>query len=308
MSQSFADAFDQGVRLAAFEFLDEQTLRHGEVLSWELLKNGFSHQGTKIQLIGASGIWKPAILDLPISITTAPPKSGRPAPYEDEVRDDGLLIYRYQGDDPNNHFNIGLRRLFELARPLVYFYGVDKGRYRPFWPSLIVEDHPESLHVAVALYEGAAAGTDLGAGLADSDPDRSYARRLTLQRLHQAAFRERVLRAYRQTCAVCRLHHAELLDAAHILPDSDPRGMPVVPNGLALCKIHHAAFDRHIMGIRPDYVIEIRKDVLYEDDGPMLRHGLQGVHGAQILLPSRRPDQPNPDFLEERYEQFRRAG
>jgi hypothetical protein len=36
----------------------------------------------------------------------------------------------------------------------------------------------------------------------------------------------------------------ELLDAAHILPDGHPKGEPVVPNGLALCKLHHAAFDR----------------------------------------------------------------
>lgn len=307
MDQPFVDTFDHEVRLAAFQFLDEQTLRHGEVLPWDLLKRGFSHHGTEIQLIGASGIWKPAALELPISITTAPPKANRPAPYEDVVRDDGLLVYRYQGTDPRNHFNVGLRRLFELQRPLIYLYGVDKGRYQPFWPSIIVEDHPGDLHVAVALYEGAAAGTELGTGPA-GEAGRSYARRLTLRRLHQAAFRERVLRAYRQTCAVCRLHHVELLDAAHILPDSDPRGVPVVPNGLALCKIHHAAFDRHIMGVRPDYVIEIRSDVLGEEDGPMLRHGLQGVHNAKILLPRRQPDHPNPDFLEERYEQFRRAG
>jgi hypothetical protein len=59
-----------------------------------------------------------------------------------------------------------------------------------------------------------------------------------------------VLRAYRDCCAVCRLRHEELLDAAHILPDGHPRGEPVVRNGLALCKLHHAAFDRHILGIR----------------------------------------------------------
>src|SRR3989304_615457 len=40
---------------------------------------------------------------------------------------------------------------------------------------------------------------------------------------------------FRQECAICRLRHEELLDAAHILPDGHPRGEPVVPNGLALC-------------------------------------------------------------------------
>src|SRR5512144_2289313 len=108
---------------------------------------------------------------------------------------------------------------------------------------------------------------------------------------------------------MCRLRHAELLDAAHILPDGHPRGLPVVPNGLSLCKIHHAAFDRNILGVRPDYVIEIRSDVLAEVDGPMLRHGLQDLHRANLAVPPRRTqDQPDPARLEERYERFRAAG
>ncbi len=299
---------DWRVRQAAFRFLEGLTLHHGEVLDWQTLTKGFHLGGTVVPLLGAAGIWKPAMLDLPISITTSPPKPGKPPPYADEVRDDGLLLYRYRGTDPQHPDNVRLRRCAAEQRPLIYFHGVQKGRYRPFWPAVIIEDDPAKLHVAVALYEGAAAGVDLAtSGLADREPDRAYARRLTLQRLHQPAFRERVLRAYQETCTVCRLRHSELLDAAHIIPDTDPRGLPEVSNGLALCKIHHAAFDRHILGIRPDHVIEIRADVLEEVDGPMLRHGLQERHGQRILLPRRHTDRPNPDHLEERYEQFRAA-
>ena len=61
---------------------------------------------------------------------------------------------------------------------------------------------------------------------------------------------------------MCRLRHEELLDAAHILPDMHPLGQPIVPNWLALRKLHHAAFDVNIVGARPDLVIEIRQDVL----------------------------------------------
>ena len=50
---------------------------------------------------------------------------------------------------------------------------------------------------------------------------------------------------------------------------------PEVRNGLALCKIHHAAYDHNIIGINADYNIEVREDVLAEIDGPMLKHGLQ---------------------------------
>ena len=137
---------------------------------------------------------------------------------------------------------------------------------------------------------------------------RQYVTTVTLRRLHQQKFRSRVLRAYRNRCAVCRLGHAELLDAAHILPDGDPRGAPIVPTGLALCKIHHAAFDRHILGIRPDLRVEIRSDILREIDGPMLRYGLQAMDGAAIVLPPDASLRPRAEFVEVRYEQFRKAG
>ncbi|HEV8609903.1 MAG TPA: HNH endonuclease [Thermoanaerobaculia bacterium] len=121
------------------------------------------------------------------------------------------------------------------------------------------------------------------------------------------AFRQRVLRAYRERCAVCRLTHRELLDAAHILPDEHPKGEPIVSNGLALCKLHHAAFDSYILGVRPDLTVEIRLDVLHEGDGPMLRHGLQGFQGSRIIVPSSMMQRPKSDFLAERYDLFKKA-
>jgi putative restriction endonuclease len=48
-----------------------------------------------------------------------------------------------------------------------------------------------------------------------------------------------------------------------------------VPNGLSLCSLHHAAFDRNILGITPDLLVDIRSDILEEIDGPVLVHGLQ---------------------------------
>lgn len=296
------------IRIAAFQFLETQVMLHGDVLPWAVLTNGFTYQGTRVPLLGASGIWKPKVLDLPISIATAPPASGKPAPYDDEVRDDGLLLYRYRGDSPSIADNVRLRETFRQGRPLIYFHGVSKGRYRPFWPVLIREDHPAELHIAVDIDAGVLAGWDLSeldtpGGLIE----KSYARRLTLQRLHQDAFRERVLKAYRHSCGICSLKHVELLDAAHILPDADPRSEPVVENGMSLCKIHHTAFDRQILGVRPDHVIEIRADILEEVDGPMLRYGLQENHGQRLILPRKPAEQPNRLFLEERYELFRQA-
>jgi putative restriction endonuclease len=104
------------------------------------------------------------------------------------------------------------------------------------------------------------------------------------------------------------LKHLELLDAAHIIADSDPEGEPAVTNGISLCKLHHAAFDSNIVGVRPDYVIEVRQDILTEEDGPMLKHGLVGLNKKRIILPSPAKLSPDKLLLERRYEEFRAAG
>ena len=126
-------------------------------------------------------------------------------------------------------------------------------------------------------------------------------------RLHQRAFRERVLEAYQRQCAFCQLRHDELLDAAHLIPDADPAGDPVVSNGVSLCALHHAAFDKYFIGIRPDYVIEVRPDLLTEKDGPTLAHAIQGMHMKRLLLPRRREHHPEVRCLEMRYDIFQRG-
>ena len=142
---------------------------------------------------------------------------------------------------------------------------------------------------------------------AGDDARRRYITTTVRQRLHQRAFRERVLDAYRQQCALCRLRHQELLDAAHIIPDSEEEGEPVVKNGLALCKLHHAAFDAYFLAIRPDYTVEVRPSILEEHDGPMLLHGLQHLHNTRIWHPKSAERRPDRDLLASRYVRFRRA-
>jgi putative restriction endonuclease len=84
--------------------------------------------------------------------------------------------------------------------------------------------------------------------------------------------------------------------------------LPIVPNGLALCKIHHAAYDHNLIGVRPDLRIEVRRDVRHEIDGPILLYGIRRsmVGGSPFPGPEHRG--PDPGRLEERYEEFRRAG
>jgi len=301
------DSSEHLIRAAAFEFLDQQTVRHGQVLPAAELRAGFMYEGRRVPLMGPQGIFKPAVLEWPLSITTAPLVPGKPRPYEDEIGGDRYLYYRYRGLDPEHRDNRGLRDAMQRKLPLVYFHGVERGQYYAEWPVFIVGDEPERLTFTVQVDDPLASDLDLADELPD-DARRAYVTRLAKQRLHQLAFRQRVLRAYRESCAMCRLHHRDLLDAAHILPDTHPQGDPVTSNGLALCKLHHAAFDRNIVGIRPDSVIEVRDDVLVEIDGPMLRHGLQDLHGRPLLVvPRGESDRPNANFLRDRYQLFRAA-
>jgi putative restriction endonuclease len=304
-----AEDRDRLIRAAAFAWLDQQVARRGEELPIALLREGFSWQGQRVPVMGPQGIFKPAVVpEIPLSLTTVPAVEGRERPYEDEIGPDGFLRYRYRGTDPRHRDNVGLRRAMERQVPLVYLYGTARGWYRPEWPVFVVDDDPAQLTFTVAMDDPQVLQPDLSVEVVD-DARRAYLTRLARHRLHQLAFRHRVLHAYRESCTMCRLRHVELLDVAHILPDAHPRGEPLVTNGLALCKLHHAAFDRHIVGIRPDLVVEVRHDILEEIDGPMLRHGLQELQGNRLLvLPARKAQHPDREALTQRYERFRAAG
>jgi putative restriction endonuclease len=300
---------DQRVRLAAFDFLDRQRQLHGETLRREVLLAGFDFEGRRVPLLGPPGIFKPALCELPLSITTVPPSDRKPRPYDDAMDPStGLLRYRYRGDDAIHPDNAGLREARRRQAPLIYFFGLMPSRYVASWPVFIVGDNPASLTFTVAVDDRQLTATAVPADSPEVEIRRRYVTRLVRQRLHQQAFRERVLAAYREHCAICRLRHQELLEAAHIVGDANPEGEPRVSNGLALCKLHHAAFDAHILGVRPDYIVEVRLDVLEEIDGPMLKHGLQGFHGQPLLVPTREAFKPSRESLEQRYAVFRNHG
>jgi putative restriction endonuclease len=294
---------DDLIRLAAFTWLKDQVQIQGEVLPWTLLERGFMYEGQKIHLVGQSGIWKPKVMQLPLSITTK-----FEGPYPDKLNKNGLIEYRYRGDNPNYWDNVGLREVRRLKKPLIYFYGISRGRYFTAFPVYIVHDDPAKLTFTVQVDEIGA----LNPQMAAEDTNemfyrRAYATTITKIRLHQQSFRERVLLAYQNQCTLCRLKHPELLDAAHIIGDNEEFGDPAVQNGLSLCKIHHAAFDKNILGINPDYYIHVRNDILEETDGPMLKYGLQALDSQKIILPQHRKDHPDRDRLEVRFERFLRA-
>ena len=303
---------DAAIRRAAFDWLTEQVARHDDVLPWSVLRQGFDTREVRVPLVSMQGIFKPRACELPLSVRTAVD-----GPYDDRAGSDGRFLYAYRGRDPMHRDNVGLRELMRRRIPLIYFFGLLPGRYLAAWPVFVVGDEPERLRFSIQVDD--ASVLDMLAFRLPSpsvalhyepggDERRRYVTRELQIRLHQRSFRERVLRAYRTQCALCRLRHHELLDAAHIVPDREPGGEPRVPNGLALCKLHHAAFDRLFVGVRPDGVVEVRRDILEEQDGPMLVHGLKRLHQHRIHVPRRSEDRPDPVLLEVRYERFLAAG
>lgn len=247
-----------------------------------------------------NGIWNPAGFATTLSITRT--LSG---PYADEL--DGVVQkYSYERL-PNRPLlsgrNLKLRAAAVNGDPLILFQEVLPALYLPRYPVYIVRDDPVAGYVTVALDESLTLFSD---PLRLTEPQRRYAERVVQARLHQKSFRSRVLHAYGARCAVCALAYPELLDAAHITPDGLEESTTSVTNGIALCKMHHAAYDRALIGINNAYQVRVRDDVLLEKGGVMLEYGLQAMHGRILSLPRRVQQRPDPDRLQKRYEEFER--
>jgi len=238
-------------------------------------------------------------MDATLSVISSPG-----GPYADREVDGGLFHYAYRaGSDEGD--NRKLRRAFELETPIILLRKIDTGIFVPYVPTYVVADLRDKREFLLAIDE---AVRFLPASLPEDAPQRRYAERLVRQRLHQAEFRGRVIRAYRTRCAICSLAHGSLRDAAHITEDADAAGLPLVTNGLSLCKIHHAAFDANLLGITPDYVVRIDAALLAETDGPMLRHGLQEMDGRTLTVPDNAKLRPDQERLAARFSRFLAAG
>lgn len=300
-----------GLRDAAIEWLKIRTNDGLTALTRDEIKD-FEFDGSQFLLqSGQQGIRKPAGWDAALSFQTVYRAPGAKRPYEDDIGSDGLIRYAWRGEDPDHPENRGLRKAMAERLPLIWFVGVamNPARFQAIAPVYIVaEEYDQRRFVLTPVEE-----TELFSSIADGSPLEASMRRYVLRqnkaRLHQPVFRSTVLAAYENHCAVCNLAHARLLDAAHIVPDRDELGIASVVNGMAMCKIHHAAFDGGFMGVRPDLVVEIREDLLLEVDGPMLRHGLQELHGQRLMaVPNKASERPRKDLLEIAYERFRTAG
>lgn len=287
---------ETALRLRVIDWVRQRAEANGGFLHRQELLS-FRIDGRDLPIIDFSrGIRNPQDFASTLSIVTS-----ATGPYDDVEAEDGLLHYAYRKGDPFSGDNRKLRTAMETGQPLILFRKEQPNYLTPVLPVYVVDDEPENRRFVIALDE---AFRFMGEIRDLAEPQREYARRLARQRLHQPAFRTRVLLAYDTRCAICELKHGSLLDAAHIVPDSEEHGVPTTSNGLALCKIHHAAYDQNMLGVSPDYRVAVNRALLDEVDGPMLRHGIQEMHGREIVLPRRRADRPDRDGLAWRWERF----
>ena len=303
-------ANDTRMRLQAFEHVQRLTEIHGQ-LTAKLLSAGFDFDGTRIPLINPQrGIFKPRQMRFLLSIKTVVPRRGGKVRYDDQreahrqiYEGDETVDYAFMGTNPQTADNQWLREAHVHQVPVIYFLGVTPGRYQALVPTFISGWESASLKASVTF--GLPERDDLSTP--PQTAERRYALRVVKQRLHQDSFREAVITAYRGRCALSGLREHRLLDAAHIVSDKDELlGQPVVPNGLPLSKIHHAAFDADLIGIDPDYGVHVSERLLAQRDGPML-DALKQLQGRALHLPNRIGDRPDRERLERRFDRFKAA-
>ena len=301
---------DHALRLAAFDAVRRLTELRGDLTSQDL-RGGFEFQGERIPLINPQReIFKPRQMQFLLSIRTVFPRSGGIVWYDDQrevhrqIYDgDEVVEYAFMGDNPNAADNRWLREAMENRVPVVYFLGVAPGCYQAFVPTFVVGWDARALKARIAF--GFPGQAELA--LPDTPAERRYALYEVKQRLHQASFRDAVISAYNGRCALSGLPEQLLLDAAHIIADKDMEyGHPVVPNGIPLSKIHHAAFDAHLIGIDPDYRVHVSDRLLTQKDGPLLET-LKRLDRSELHLPTRLKDRPDRERLAMRYELFKAA-
>lgn len=299
---------DERLRAAMFAYLDQVSDKQLRDVTSDQL-NAFEFDRERLPLLQhMRGIRVVAGLPAALTIRTTYSANPEDRPYEDVEGDDGYFRYKWQGSDPKASDNRALRVAMQEGKPLAWFVGVAAARFTPIYPVWLVGE--EAVNTQFVLAFDSVMRDDWSEDRlphpADDALRRQYASATVRRRLHQPVFRQRVLLAYESQCALCRLRHPELLDAAHIREDADG-GEPVVPNGVAMCAIHHRAFDNDVIGIRPDYVVEVRGDVLGEVDGPTLQHTLQAMHGSVMEVPHERRARPDSELLSTRYDRFRAA-
>jgi putative restriction endonuclease len=295
---------DDDVRASCFAALDVLRAEYGVELPYRGgLDRGFAFRGSRVPFLNfQKGIHRARVQRGSAALSV---QTSANSPYGDAPSELGFR-YAYRAGSPDQPDNRALRGAHELRVPLVYFIATRPGWYDAVYPAYIVADDSTARQVLITIGEMVGPVDEREPVLVDDPIVRRYVLREVRVRVHQERFRARVIPAYRERCAICRLREVRLLDAAHIVGDAESEGEPTISNGLSLCSIHHHAFDRDLVGVSPDLEVCIAPRLLEEIDGPMLDL-LKGAGGSMIEVPRRREWHPSRNALAVRYERFMSA-
>jgi putative restriction endonuclease len=296
---------DDDLRSSCIASLEVLSAQFGEEIPYPgALAEGFAYRGRRVPFLSTQkGIYRAAAQGGPAALSI---QTSWKSPYGDAVTDVGYL-YHYRAGAIEQADNRALVAAYDLGVPIVHFVATRPNYYKPIYPCFVTENDSVNRYVIVSPGKLVGPFDEREPVLVDDPIERRYVFRETRVRVHQARFRARVVPAYGERCAICRLREAQLLDAAHITSDREDEGEPIVSNGLSLCSIHHRAFDQDLVGIAPNYEVHVARQLLDEEDGPMLEL-LKRFHGESIVMPVRKTWYPDRARLEERFARFSAKG
>jgi len=160
-------------------------------------------------------------------------------------------------------------------------------------------DPEEVLAEVAAVAPRAPSSPDPGPHLATA-PVRAIHIRQIAARVREWDFSKRVMEAYAYGCAICGIE-LMVVEAAHIVPVAWPESDDSTRNGIALCAIHHKAYDKKLITINPDYTISVssaRLEHLRSLDRSAGEEELLSLDGTSLQrLPQKPGDYPDPEFL-----------
>jgi len=288
------------IRLEAIHYVRDLRERWVAVPASEVQQ--FTTGGERVFLKGQQGIFKPAELTDPLSIT-----STIDSPYTDDPIEGSRVLYDFL-PATREFENVGLKRCADSEVPLIYFLQVKRRpspEYVIFAPVYVVGWHDVARRFLIDLSEQKPGEVvspppltrqlTLPAIRTPQSPmeirelSKSYVVTTVQRRLHHARFRNAVLKAYRERCAVCGLRLRQLLDAAFVAPDHDPQPVIAVSEGIALCATHHRAFDARILRYDSDYTIHIEL--------PDRFHAAQGERDMLLAFDGKKLELPEDEEL-----------
>jgi putative restriction endonuclease len=240
-----------------------------------------------------------------ISIKTTMQRDGSEGIYNDHQDIDDHYKYALQRGDPRGVNNKYLWASMATGTPLIYFQAIAPGLYTAIWPCFVKEIFPEKGYALIA--ESNRFSTSVLPDYKYSLPteiESRYCVRETKVRMHQASFRQNVLDAYSGKCAITGLQNKKLLEAAHIIPDTELGKTQYVSDGIALSRIHHRAYDLNLLGISPDNQIYISDELKQGKDNKFMRDALLEFEGRKLIMPRSEVNRPDRDKLAARFEVF----